>query len=63
MAGTRVFALDFRAGISGLLDDQIRGMAFHDGFDVRVFVAADHYEARYVRRDPVIVRRRKFDRL
>jgi hypothetical protein len=35
-----VFALDLGPCFSGLLDDHVRAMAFHDGFDVRLLVAA-----------------------
>jgi hypothetical protein len=63
MARTGVFALDFGACLSDLLDDEIRGMTFHDGFDVGPFVSEGHDEALDLRCNPVILGRGELDSL
>jgi hypothetical protein len=63
MAATRVFAFDLDARFSDLLNDEVRGMSFDHGLDTCLLVAGDQHKARGVRRDPVILRRCKLDRL
>ena len=63
MAWPWVFALDLGTCIAGLLDDEVGSVTLDHNLDARLFVSGYDDEACAVRRDPVILRRRKLDRL
>lgn len=63
MAWPRVFAFNLGTCLAGLLDDEVAGVPLDDVFDARLFVSGYDDEACAVRRDPVVFRGRKLDRL
>jgi hypothetical protein len=56
-----MLALDLRSRLACLLDDQIRAVLLDHVFNARFLVARKYDEASEVRRDPVVLRRRKLD--
>ena len=58
-----MFALDLGTRLASLLDDEVAGVTLDHSFDARLFVPGHDDEARPVRCDAVVFRRRKLDRL
>ncbi len=57
-----MFALKLVTRFSDLLNNKVVGVAFRHSFDSRLLMSRHDNEAREMRRHPVVLSRRKFDR-